>query len=110
MKIILSSKEASLLEDIMEKVETGSTELMRNSIKDNPLISTKLIPLTGQVEVTIKREYMEDFLEMYESYIGIFVNQVKTLYEATCLLQRDAISILAKHTSENSETNASMEE
>lgn len=89
MIITLTRQEVTSLMKVMDTIEENGSNELKEMLKDNKIISYK-VGLTGSVEVQIKPEYMEEFLAVYEKFIGLFVSQTKALYESVCLFQQEA--------------------
>ena len=98
MKLILTQKEAIRLQNIMESAERGSTEELSALVKDNKIIQFKVCPIKKEVEVTVDENYMVDFLDVYDRFVGLFVSQVKTLAHTAELFAAEANKVVAKYT------------
>lgn len=96
MIITLTRQEVTSLMNVMNAVEENGSNELKEMLKDNKIISYK-VGLTGSVEVQIKPEYMEEFLAVYEKFIGLFVSQAKALYESVCLFQQEAEQVVNKY-------------
>lgn len=96
MKIKFTKKEIKSTLAIMDKIENGSSEEFKKTIKDNKAIKWNL-SLTGEVDIEVNEEYMSEFLDMYGKYIGLLVPQVKTFYETVKLLQEETETIVSKY-------------
>ena len=96
MKICITKKEAKSLLNIMDKVEDGASVEFKKALKDTKAVKFH-INLTGDVEVNVNEDYMEDFLDLYGKYIGLLVPQVKALYEIVKMFQEEAEDVIHKY-------------
>lgn len=97
MKITLTYKEACALKSIMEDVETGSLNELKKELKDNKIVSYSLKPVDKEVEITINPNYMTDFLEVYDRFIGVLINQGKSLIGTVMLLSEETDKVVRKY-------------
>ena len=96
MKICITKKEAKSLLNIMDKVEDGASVEFKKALKDTKAVKFH-VNLTGDVEVNVNEDYMEDFLDLYGKYIGLLVPQVKALYETVKMFQEEAEDVIHKY-------------
>lgn len=99
MIITLTRQEVISLMKVMDTVEENGSNELKEMLKDNKIISYK-VGLTGSVEIQVKPEYMEEFLAVYEKFIGLFVSQTKALYESVCLFKQEAQQVVNKYAGE----------
>lgn len=102
MLISLSCKEASVLVDIANSVESNGSNELKEIFKDNKVIKYE-IAFDGTVSINVNPEYMVEFLTVYQKYIGLFVDQAKALYRTVCMFQEEAECIIEKYTIEDKE-------
>jgi hypothetical protein len=100
MIISLTKQEVASLINIMDKVDGNGSNELKEMLKDNKIV-TYSVKITGDVEVIVDSRYMLDFLNVYEKFIGLFVNQAKALYETTCLFQKEAEQVINKYIKED---------
>ena len=93
MKICITKKEAKSLLNIMDKVEDGASVEFKKALKDTKAVKFH-INLTGDVEVNVNEDYMEDFLDLYGKYIGLLVPQAKALYETVKMFQEETEDVI----------------
>lgn len=96
MKICIAKKEVKSLLNVMDKVEDGASVEFKKALKDTKSIKFH-INLTGDVEVEVSEDYMEEFLDLYGKYIGLLIPQVKALYETVKMFQEEAEDIIQKY-------------
>ena len=96
MKICITKKEVKSLLNIMDKVEDGASVEFKKALKDTKAIKFH-VNLTGDVEVNVNEDYMENFLNLYDKYIGLLVPQAKALYETVKMLQEEAEDVIHKY-------------
>ena len=96
MKICITKKEVKSLLNVMDKVEDGASVEFKKALKDTKAVKFH-INLTGDVEVNVNEDYMEDFLDLYGKYIGLLVPQVKALYETVKMFQEEAEDVIHKY-------------
>ena len=96
MKICITKKEVKSLLNIMDKVEDGASVEFTKALKDTKAVKFH-VNLTGDVEVNVNEDYMEDFLDLYGKYIGLLVPQVKALYETVKMFQKETEDVIQKY-------------
>ena len=96
MKICITKKEVKSLLNIMDKVEDGASVEFKKALKDTKAVKFH-VNLTGDVEVNVNEDYMEDFLNLYGKYIGLLVPQAKALYETVKAFQVEAKDVIHKY-------------
>ena len=96
MKICITKKEVKSLLNIMDKVENGASVEFKKALKDTKAVKVH-ISLTGDVEVNVNEDYMEDFLDLYGKYIGLLIPQIKALYETAKTFQEEAEDVIHKY-------------
>lgn len=96
MKICIAKKEVKSLLNVMDKVEDGISVEFKKALKDTKSIKFH-INLTGDVEVEVSEDYMEEFLDLYGKYVGLLVPQAKALYETVKLFQEEAEDVIKKY-------------
>ena len=96
MKICITKKEVKSLLNVMDKVEDGASVEFKKALKDTKAVKFH-VNLTGDVEVNVNEDYMEDFLDLYGKYIGLLVPQVKALYETVKMFQEEAEDVIHKY-------------
>ena len=96
MKICITKKEVKSLLNIMDKVEDGGAVELKKALKDTKAVKFH-VNLTGDVEVNVNEDYMEDFLDLYGKYIGLLVPQVKALYETVKMFQEETEDVIQKY-------------
>lgn len=96
MQIILTKNEARKLVRIMEDVENNSSNELKEMVKGSKIIHCKPI-LNGSIEIIVAPEYMDEFLTVYQRYIGLFVNQVQALARTVRLFQDEVQTVVNKY-------------
>ena len=96
MKICITKKEVKSLLNIMDKVEDGASVEFKKALKDTKAVKFH-VNLTGDVEVNVNEDYMEDFLNLYGKYIGLLVPQAKALYETVKAFQVETEDVIHKY-------------
>lgn len=96
MKICITKKEAKSLLNIMDKVENGASVEFKKALKDTKAVKFH-VNLTGDVEVDVNEDYMEEFFDLYGKYIGLLVPQAKVLYETVKMFQEEAEDVIHKY-------------
>ena len=96
MKICITKKEVKSLLNVMDKIEDGASVEFKKALKDTKAVKFH-VNLTGDVEVNVNEDYMEDFLDLYGKYIGLLVPQVKALYETVKMFQEEAEDVIHKY-------------
>ena len=96
MKICITKKEIKSLLNIMDKVEDGASVEFKKALKDTKAVKFH-VNITGDVDVDVNEDYMEDFLDLYGKYIGLLVPQVKALYETVKMFQEETEDVIHKY-------------
>ena len=96
MKICITKKEVKSLLNIMDKVEDGASVEFKKALKDTKSVKFH-VNLTGDVEVNVNEDYIEDFLNLYGKYIGLLVPQAKALYETVKMFQEETEDVIHKY-------------
>ena len=96
MKICITKKEVKSLLNIMDKVEDGASVEFKKALKDTKAVKFH-VNITGDVDVDVNEDYMEDFLDLYGKYIGLLVPQVKALYETVKMFQEETEDVIHKY-------------
>ena len=96
MKICITKKEVKSLLNVMDKVEDGASVEFKKALKDTKAVKFH-INLTGDVEVNVNEDYMEDFLDLYGKYIGLLVPQAKALDETVKAFQVETEDVIQKY-------------
>lgn len=96
MKICITKKEVKNLLNVMDKVEDGASVEFKKALKDTKAVKFH-INLTGDVEVNVNEDYMEEFLDLYGKYVGLLIPQVKVLYETVKMFQKEAEDVIHKY-------------
>lgn len=96
MKIYIAKKEVKSLLNIMDKVEDGASVEFKKALNDTKAVKFH-VNLTGDVEVDVNEDYMEEFLDLYGKYIGLLIPQIKALYETAKMFQEEAEDVIQKY-------------
>ena len=94
-------KEVKELRLIANATERDGFNKLKEALDNNKLISYS--PTITGVEIKIKPEYMEDFLSVYGKFTGLFINQLRALYETVQVFQQEVDCVFKKHTEEEEE-------
>ena len=97
MKIVLTGKELSAIKSIMEHTESGSVNELAKGLKDNKVISYSVQPLKKEIEIEVNSDYTSDFLDVYDRFIGIIVDQTKALFKTAVMLSEETGKIVEKY-------------
>ena len=97
MKIVLTGKELSAIKSIMEHTESGSVNELAKGLKDNKIISYSVQPLKKEIEIEVNPDYVSDFLDVYDRFIGIIVDQTKALFKTALMLSEETGKIVEKY-------------
>ena len=96
MKICITKKEAKSLLNIMDKVEDGASVEFKKALKDTKAVKFH-VNLTGNIEINVNEDYMEEFFDLYGKYVGLLVHQIKALYETVKMFQEEAEDVIYKY-------------
>lgn len=97
MKIVLTGRELSAIKSIMEHTENGSVNELAKELKDNKVISYSVQPLKKEIEIEVNPDYVSDFLDVYDRFIGIIVDQTKALFKTAVMLSEETGKIVEKY-------------
>lgn len=97
MKIVLTVRELSAIKSIMEHTESGSVNELAKGLKDNKVISYSVQPLKKEIEIEVNPDYVSDFLDVYDRFIGIIVDQTKALFKTALMLSEETGKIVEKY-------------
>lgn len=97
MKIVLTGRELSAIKSIMEHTESGSVNELAKGLKDNKIISYSVQPLKKEIEIEVNPDYVSDFLDVYDRFIGIIVDQTKALFKTALMLSEETGKIVEKY-------------
>lgn len=97
MKIVLTGRELSAIKSIMEHTESGSVNELAKGLKDNKIISYSVQPLKKEIEIEVNPDYVSDFLDVYDRFIGIIVDQTKALFKTAVMLSEETGKIVEKY-------------
>lgn len=97
MKIVLTGRELSAIKSIMEHTESGSVNELAKGLKDNKVISYSVQPLKKEIEIEVNPDYVSDFLNVYDRFIGIIVDQTKALFKTAVMLSEETGKIVEKY-------------
>lgn len=97
MKIVLTGRELSAIKSIMEHTESGSVNELAKGLKDNKVISYSVQPLKKEIEIEVNPDYVSDFLDVYDRFIGIIVDQTKALFKTALMLSEETGKIVEKY-------------
>ena len=97
MKIVLTGRELSAIKSIMEHTESGSVNELAKGLKDNKIISYSVQPLKKEIEIEVNPDYASDFLDVYDRFIGIIVDQTKALFKTALMLSEETGKIVEKY-------------
>lgn len=97
MKIVLTVRELSAIKSIMEHTESGSVNELAKGLKDNKIISYSVQPLKKEIEIEVNPDYVSDFLDVYDRFIGIIVDQTKALFKTALMLSEETGKIVEKY-------------
>ena len=97
MKIVLTGRELSAIKSIMEHTESGSVNELAKGLKDNKIISYSVQPLKKEIEIEVNPDYASDFLDVYDRFIGIIVDQTKALFKTAVMLSEETGKIVEKY-------------
>lgn len=97
MKIVLTGRELSAIKSIMEHTENGSINELAKGLKDNKVISYSVQPLKKEIEIEVNPNYVSDFLDVYDRFIGIIVDQTKALFKTALMLSEETGKIVEKY-------------
>ena len=97
MKIVLTGRELSAIKSIMEHTESGSVNELAKGLKDNKVISYSVQPLKKEIEIEVNPDYTSDFLDVYDRFIGIIVDQTKALFKTALMLSEETGKIVEKY-------------
>lgn len=97
MKIVLTGRELSAIKSIMEHTESGSVNELAKELKDNKVISYSVQPLKKEIEIEVNPDYVSDFLDVYDRFIGIIVGQTKALFKTAVMLSEETGKIVEKY-------------
>ena len=96
MKICITKKEVKSLLNVMDKVEDGASAEFKKALKDTKAVKFH-VNLTGDVEVNVNEDYMEEFFNLYGKYIGLLIPQIKALYETVKMFQEETEVVFHKY-------------
>lgn len=97
MKIVLTGRELSAIKSIMEHTESGSVNELAKGLKDNKVISYSVQPLKKEIEIEVNPDYVSDFLDVYDRFVGIIVDQTKALFKTAVMLSEETGKIVEKY-------------
>ena len=97
MKIVLTGRELSAIKSIMEHTESGSVNELAKGLKDNKVISYSVQPLKKEIEIEVNPDYVSDFLDVYDRFVGIIVDQTKALFKTALMLSEETGKIVEKY-------------
>ena len=97
MKIVLTGRELSAIKSIMEHTESGSVNELAKGLKDNKIISYSVQPLKKEIEIEVNSDYVSDFLDVYDRFVGIIVDQTKALFKTALMLSEETDKIVEKY-------------
>ena len=97
MKIVLTGRELSAIKSIMEHTESGSVNELAKGLKDNKVISYSVQPLKKETEIEVNPDYVSDFLDVYDRFVGIIVDQTKALFKTALMLSEETGKIVEKY-------------
>ena len=99
MKICIGKREAKALCKIMDNVKEGASEEIKEAFKNAKQTKALKINvnLSGNVEIEISEEYMEEFISLYGKYMSIMIPQVKALLETAKMFQEESIGVVTKY-------------
>ena len=97
MKIVLTGRELSAIKSIMEHTESGSVNELAKGLKDNKIISYSVQPLKKEIEIEVNPDYVSDFLDVYDRFVGIIVDQTKALFKTALMLSEETGKIVEKY-------------
>ena len=97
MKITLTGKEAIAFKNILQNIESDSVDELEKLLKDNKIISYSFHPINKEIEVTINQNYMSDFLDVYDRFVSIIVDQTKALFKTAVMLSEETGKIVEKY-------------
>lgn len=97
MKIVLTGRELSAIKSIMEHTESGSVNELAKGLKDNKVISYSVQPLKKEIEIEVNPDYVSDFLDVYDRFVGIIVDQTKALFKTAVMLSEETGKIVDKY-------------
>ena len=97
MKIVLTGRELSAIKSIMEHTESGSVNELAKGLKDNKVISYSVQPLKKEIEIEVNPDYVSDFLDVYDRFIGIIVDQTIALFKTAVMLCEETGKIVEKY-------------
>lgn len=97
MKIVLTGRELSAIKSIMEHTESGSVNELAKELKDNKVISYSVQPLKKEIEIEVNPDYVSDFLDVYDRFVGIIVDQTKALFKTAVMLSEETGKIVKKY-------------
>ena len=96
MKICITKKEVKSLLNIMDKVEDGASVEFKKALKDTKAVKFH-VNLTGNIEINVNEDYMEEFFDLYGKYVGLLVPQAKALYETVKMFQEETEDVIHKY-------------
>lgn len=100
MKVVLSFDEVKALKKIANAVEETSAETLLNSLKNNKLITCNVDMFNQKVTVTVNKDYVAEYLEVYGKYINLFVKQTQSIIKLTEMLAVETEGVVNKYTRE----------
>lgn len=103
MKLILTKKEVlaykEVLVGISDTLKYDGLEALnelKDSLSGNNIVKYKVFP-GGNVVVSIKEDYLVEFMGVYGKYANILVSQGLTMYQTLLALQLDIDNVITKH-------------
>ena len=64
---------------------------------DNKVISYSVQPRKKEIEIEVTPDYVSDFLDVYDRFIGIIVDQTKALFKTALMLSEETGKIVEKY-------------
>ena len=101
MKITLSLRETMRLKAIMGAIDENSVKELTKGLEESNLAKVNYDILAGNVTVEIDEEYVSEYLEVYEKYIDILVQQAKVLFKTSIMLQSETGKVVEKYVEKN---------
>ena len=97
MKIVLNKTEVAAVKDIFVKADTS---VNIGDVLNKKLVKVSADILTGNVTVTIKDEYVAEFLITYGKYIGLLLPQLKGVVSTVKSMANDLSGVVVKYSAE----------
>lgn len=97
MKVILNKTEVAAVKDVLVKADTG---VNIGEMLNKKLVKVSADVLTGNVTVTIKDEYVAEFLVTYSKYIGLLLPQLKGVVNTVKSMASDLSGVVVKYSAD----------